>query len=131
MKIRKTHIQMEILMNWTSYLLNGDNLIQFLVSPLKGKLNAKVAPLPFTLFFAHILPLWASMILLEINNPNPVPLSDLVENFVNNLGNISRSMPLPLSDTYTTTQSSFLSTVTEITPFSVNLTALFRRLEIT
>jgi hypothetical protein len=40
---------------------------------------------------------------LEINNPNPVPLSDFVANFVNSLGKISGSMPAPLSFTLTIT----------------------------
>jgi hypothetical protein len=41
------------------------------------------------------------MILLEIDNPSPIPapVSDFVENFVNNLGNISGSIPLPVSST--------------------------------
>ena len=33
----------------------------------------------------------------EIYNPNPVPLSEVVENFENSLGLISGSMPVPLS----------------------------------
>jgi hypothetical protein len=49
------------------------------------------------LFPAHILPPWASTILLDMNNPNPVPDSDFVANFVNSLGIISGSIPLPLS----------------------------------
>jgi len=35
--------------------------------------------------------------LLQINNPNPVPLKDFDVNFSNNLGNISGSIPVPLS----------------------------------
>ena len=34
---------------------------------------------------------------LEMNNPSPVPLSDLVANFVNSLGRISGCMPTPVS----------------------------------
>jgi len=36
-----------------------------------------------------------------MNNPSPVPLSDFVANFVNSLGNISGSIPLPVSFMYT------------------------------
>jgi hypothetical protein len=35
--------------------------------------------------------------LLEINNPKPVPLYDFEANFLNNLGNISGSIPVPVS----------------------------------
>jgi hypothetical protein len=49
------------------------------------------------LFSAHILPPWASTILFEIYNPKPVPLKDFVANFVNSLGNISGSIPTPVS----------------------------------
>jgi hypothetical protein len=74
-------------------------------------LNVNVAPLPPVLFSAHILPPCASMILLEIYNPNPVPLSDFLVNFVNNLGNISGSMPVPVSSIVIITEpaSSFFS----------------------
>ena len=41
--------------------------------------------------------------LLEINSPNPVPFSDFVANFVNNLVEISWSIPEPESFTLTTT----------------------------
>jgi hypothetical protein len=41
--------------------------------------------------------------LLDIYNPRPVPLKDLLENFVNSLGNISGSIPEPLSSILTTT----------------------------
>jgi hypothetical protein len=37
------------------------------------------------------------MVFLEIYNPNPVPLKELLENFVNSLGNISGLMPGPVS----------------------------------
>jgi hypothetical protein len=44
-----------------------------------GKVNVKVAPLsPWILLFsARILPPWASTMLLQIYNPNPVPEKDL------------------------------------------------------
>ena len=46
-----------------------------------GKLNTNVAPLPSGLFSAHILPPWASIIPLHMNNPKPVPpVCDLVAN---------------------------------------------------
>ena len=58
-------------------------------------LNEKVAPpLPSALFSAHILPPWASTMPLEINNPNPDPVSDLVANFENNLSFMSGSIPV-------------------------------------
>ena len=54
------------------------------------KLKANVAPLPSLLFSAQILPPCASTILLDMNNPRPVPLwSDFVANFENSLGKIS------------------------------------------
>jgi len=56
---------------------------------LIGKLNLNIAPFPSELFSAHIFPPLASIILLYINSPNPVPLSDFVTNFENNLGKIS------------------------------------------
>jgi hypothetical protein len=80
--------------------------------------------------------------LLEIYNPNPVPLKDLLENFVNNLGYISGSIPDPVSSTLTTTTFSssfsgpsffsiFLAIPTDTRPSRVNLRALSNRLEIT
>jgi hypothetical protein len=63
---------------------------------LIGKLNAKVAPVfPLKLLFSvPILPPCFSIILLEINRPNPVPpVSDLVANFVKSFGNISGCIP--------------------------------------
>ena len=55
-----------------------------------GRLNSNTAPpLLSGLFSAHILPPCASTMLLQINNPKPVPVSDAVANFVNNLGTIS------------------------------------------
>jgi hypothetical protein len=68
-----------------------------------GKLKENVAPLPSVLFSAHIVPPRASTIFLEINNPNPVPSKDFAENLENNLGNISWSMPDPVSLTLTIT----------------------------
>jgi hypothetical protein len=38
----------------------------------------------------------------EINKLKPVPSKDFVANFVNNLGNISGSIPVPVSFTLTT-----------------------------
>ena len=40
---------------------------------------------------------------LEINSPSPVPLKDFVANFVNSLGNISGSIPVPVSFILTVT----------------------------
>lgn len=65
---------------------------------LTGRLIQKAAPLPSGLFSADIFPPWASTKLLEINNPKLTPpASDFVSNFPNNLGNISGSMPVPIS----------------------------------
>ena len=68
-----------------------------------GKLKVNVEPLS-SLFFssllnAHILPPCISIILLEINSPKPVPptIEDLVANFVKSFGNISESIPVPVS----------------------------------
>jgi len=61
---------------------------------LNVRLNANVAPFfPSLLFLAHILPPCASIMLLEINSPNPVPVSDFAANFENNRGYISGSIP--------------------------------------
>jgi hypothetical protein len=56
-----------------------------------------VAPFSFELFSAHIFPPCASTILLDMNNPSPVPETDLEANFENNLGEISGSIPVPVS----------------------------------
>ena len=59
------------------------------------------------------------------NNPNHVPPSvvDLVANFVKSFGNISESIPVPVSFMLTTISSllllSFLSTITVMLPSSV------------
>src|SRR5919198_4444991 len=101
-----------------------------------GRLKLKVAPFPSILFSAHILPPWASIILLEINNPNPVPVEDFEVNFVNNRGIISGSIPLPVSFTLTMAQLSFFFFISTDTvpppppPSLVNLVALSIKLEI-
>src|SRR5215467_4532182 len=46
--------------------------------------------------------------LLQINNPKPVPLHDFEANFSNNLGNTSESILVPLSLTVTATNFSRL-----------------------
>jgi hypothetical protein len=98
-----------------------------------GRLNVNVAPLRPVLFSADILPPCASTILLEMYNPNPIPLSDFVTNLVNNLGNISASIPVPVSSTPILTEpaSSFFSLVIAIVPRLVKLIALLNRLEMT
>jgi hypothetical protein len=91
--------------------------------------NVKVAPLPSRLFSAQMLPPCASMILLEINNPKPVPVMDFVTNLVNSLGMISGSIPCPVSLILTTISLVFsFVTTTETFPFLVNLIALVKRL---
>jgi hypothetical protein len=62
-----------------------------------GRLTENIAPLPSALFSAHILPPWASIVPLEIKNPDPDPVSELVTNFENNLSYSSESIPVPLS----------------------------------
>lgn len=61
-------------------------------------------------------------------SPNPVPVSDLVANLVNNRGNISESIPEPVSLTLTTATSLLFyfifSSVTLILASLVNLIAL-------
>ncbi len=98
--------------------------------PTVGNLNEKVAPLS-SLFSPHILPPCASIMLLQIYNPKPVPFSDPVVNFVNNLGSISATMPEPVSFTETITEPSSIlfSLVIVTTPFLVKLKALLIRLE--
>jgi len=68
---------------------------------------------------------------LDMNSPKPVPVFDVVANCVNSLGNISESMPVPVSLMLITTSLSFLCTATLIVPSFVNFTALISRLEIT
>jgi hypothetical protein len=78
--------------------------------------------------------------LFEINKPNPVPLDDFETNFSNSLGNMSESIPEPVSMMLTMMTSLllllllsfFLSTTIDIGSSSfVNLMALSKRLEIT
>src|SRR5712692_5917700 len=66
-----------------------------------------------------------------MNKPNPVPLSDFVTNFENKRGNISGSIPGPVSFTLTRTLSSVLNASIEITPSEVNFIAFLRRFKIT
>ena len=78
--------------------------------------------------------------LFEINKPNPVPLDNFETNFSNSLGNMSESIPEPVSMMLTMMTSLllllllsfFFSTSIDIVPSSfVNLIALSKRLEIT
>ena len=69
--------------------------------------------------------------LFDMNRPRPVPFPDFVANFVNNLGNTSGSIPVPVSLTHTITCPSFFSDVTVIEPSFVNLIALSRRFKTT
>jgi hypothetical protein len=63
-----------------------------------GKVKKKVAPFSSLLLLAPIMPPWASIILLDMKRPSPVPLVvDFVANFANSLGNISGSIPVPVS----------------------------------
>ncbi len=69
----------------------------------------------------------------EINNPKPVPSSDLVANFENSFGRIIWSIPYPVSLTLMFTLFSvyFFSNMICIVPVSVNLIELLNKLEIT
>jgi hypothetical protein len=67
---------------------------------VKSRVNVKVEPISSSLFFAYILPPRASIMLLETNNPRPVPVWDLLVNFVKSLGIISESIPMPFLSNY-------------------------------
>ena len=70
--------------------------------------------------------------LFDINNPRPVPpVSGFVTNFVNSLGKISGSIPVPESLMLTRILPLFFSAAIPIAPSFVNFTALASRLEIT
>jgi len=79
---------------------------------------------------------------LEINNPNPVPVWDVVANFVNSLGYIRGSIPSPVSVMLTTVLVIAASLLSElhllpdvilivIAPSFVNLIALINKLLMT
>jgi hypothetical protein len=64
--------------------------------------------------------------------PRPVPLSDFVANFSNSRGNISESIPIPVSCILIVIAwSLYFSIDILISPFYVNLDALPKRLKIT
>jgi hypothetical protein len=67
--------------------------------------------------------------LFDMKRPSPVPLLDFVANFVNSLGNISESMPGPVSVILTTISLVFGTAVILTVPSSVNLIALLRSLK--
>jgi hypothetical protein len=90
--------------------------VSLFVCPAMGRVNANVAPNPSGLFSAHILPPCASVIFFDMKSPSPVPFSDLLANFSNSFGKISRSIPLPESLTLTITSLSNCSVVTAILP---------------
>jgi hypothetical protein len=110
-----------------------------------GRVNVKVAPFSSELFCAHMLPPCAFTILLQIKRPSPVPAKDFVANFENSLGNISGSIPEPLSlILIMALLLSFLSLllsllllllfkldIINIVPPGVDLIAFDRRLDIT
>ena len=110
---------------------------------LNGKLIVNVAPFSYLLFPAQILPPCDSIMLFEMYRPRPVPVVDLVANFVNSLGNISSWIPIPVSFISIITSSSplpllsfspllpFLIVVEAEPVFSMNLTAFSYRFEIT
>src|SRR6188472_1048841 len=119
-------------------------LFSLLIGRLKLKVDppAPLPPLPSILLSAHILQPWASIILLQINKPSPipVPLLAFVANFENNLGIISESIPLPVSFILTIATSClclFSSTTVAVlviilmVPFPVNLIALLSKFEMT
>jgi hypothetical protein len=59
----------------------------------------------------------------DMKRPSPVPMVDIVANLVNSIGNISESMPEPVSDILTTISSLLDTTVLVIltVPSFVNL----------
>ena len=71
--------------------------------------------------------------LFDMKRPSPVLVVDFVANFVNSLGNISESMPAPVSLMLTLISLVIVTaaTLTLTVPSLVNLIALLRRLEIT
>jgi hypothetical protein len=69
--------------------------------------------------------------LFDIKRPSPVPVVDFVANFVNSLGNISESMPVPVSVMLTITSSIFDTAAAVTVPSFVNLTALLKKFEMT
>ena len=71
------------------------------------------------------------MMLLEINNPTPVPIGEFVTYFENSFGISSGCIPKPVSLILTRTWVSFFSVLIVILPSLVNLTALHNRFEIT
>ena len=108
---------------------------------MSGRLNVNVEPTSFSLSFslllvAHIFPPCISIILLQINNPKPVPaIGDLVTNFVKILGNTAGCIHAPVSfilikiSSYLSfVLSFFISTITVILPSFVNLMALSNKL---
>ena len=65
--------------------------------------------------------------LFYMKRPSPVPVVDFVANFVNSLGNISESMPRPVSLILTRTSMLFVTAATLTVPSFVNLMALLRK----
>jgi hypothetical protein len=65
----------------------------YILSHSSGKMKVNVAPLSSLLFSPFIIPPCDSMMYLDIYNPRPVPLSDLVMNLVNSFGRTSESIP--------------------------------------
>jgi hypothetical protein len=61
-----------------------------------GKIKLNVAPFPSLLFSAQMVPPCASIILLEICNPKPIPEDESVLNFSNSFECIFGFIPLPV-----------------------------------
>jgi hypothetical protein len=71
------------------------------LSHSSGKMKVKVAPFPSLLFSPFIMPPCDSMMYLDIYNPRPVPLLDLVMNLGNSLVE-HPNLPQPVFLTLTT-----------------------------
>ena len=101
-----------------NHFFNSVGDISSIFRGAKGRLNINSAP-PSWLFLAVIVPPCASMILLEINRPSPVPVADFVANLLNSLGIISASIPEPVSVTLTITWLFSIDAFTDTLPFTV------------
>jgi len=97
----KSTISFDTMYNYAYMRLKNSDESKWKSEGYKGSLKVNVAPFPSLLFSAQILPPCASIMLLEMNSPRPVPVWDLVVNFVKSLDMISGSIPEPVSLTDT------------------------------
>src|SRR5918994_1467731 len=107
-----------------------------ITSQFFGIIKENVAPFPWGLLCASILPPCDSIIFLDTNNPNPVPPESVETNFENSFGCTAGDSPVPVSFILTrilSLLSLYLISVVSIviSPRVVNLIALCNRFEIT